>query len=225
MSSDSKTRGPIDTYDRFVRHVTRVCQDVPERRASLRRGLGRPPEQAYGMHATVAQWLPDPPGRALEYALYSVASMIAAQSRSGRRGNDTTADADPATGDTAEHSGADPDTAVGVVVQDFEPEPDHSSRTRRPSLGTALAEAVKDARMSRRAIGKATAEKRLHLLVRQDLPGVHRHLPGLVRHIRSLDVPVDWAQLIADLSWWDGYRDVVAKRWLQDYYRIVNAEE
>lgn len=219
MRTDTPARRAIDRYDTFVRHVTGLCEDVPERRASLRRGLGRPPEQAFGMHATVARWLPDREDRAEECALYSVAAMIAAQVRSGQHSERAT-DTDP--GDT-ERAAIDED-APQVSGAGGDPDPDSGGRRRRPSLGTALAAAVNATATARRPIGQATAEKRLHLLVRQDLTGVHRQLPGLVRHIRSLDAPVDWAQLIDDLRWWERGRDLVAKRWLQDFYRTLNPD-
>lgn len=220
MSADTQIRQRIDTYDRFVQHITGLCENVPERRAALRRCLGRPPEQAYGMHATVAPWLPEADDHAEEYALYSVAAMIAAQVRSGQPGTKVGTEADDDQGaERAEEGQTNPGNAADASEKEAA-----SGGVRRPhraSIGNALAQAVNGVGARRSPIGKATAEKRLHLLVRQDLPGLHRQLPGLVRHIRSLDVPIDWAQLIDDLRRWGHGRDFVAKRWLQDFYRNV----
>lgn len=221
MNTDITTRLPIKTIDKFVQHIIGLCANVPERRSSLRRGLGRPPEQAYGMHATVARWLPHQSDRAQEYALYSVAAMIAAQTRSGQRGSAARIGTDdPAT--DAFNSGIE--DGLGVVGGDHEPGTSRQWHSGRPSIGTALARAVNATAATRGRISRTTAEKRLHLLVRQDLTGLHRQLPGLVQHIRSVETPIDWARLIDDLRKWDQDRELVAKRWLQDFYRTLNPE-
>lgn len=169
-----------DKLARFVDHITTTCARDPGRRAALRRGLGRTPEQVWTMHAIVAPWLPErrylAAHRAAERAFYTVAALIAATSE-----------------------GEQPDDAG-------------------QSLGATLAHAV------RQGMNPDTAEKRLHLLVRQGMDGVHQQLPGLVRYIRSLGVAVDWAELITDLSRWGTTRgrDAVAKQWLQDFYRTSN---
>lgn len=194
----SQTR-PIDKAARFVQHITQVCERDPGRRAALRRGLGRLPEQAYTMHAIVAPWLPDQPSRAQEYALYTVAAMIAAN---------------PAGKQPKEPGGE----AVRGPADDQLAEPDGSPDVRQ-SLGVSLGMAV---RRPGRGMNEDTAEKRLHLLVRQSLPGVHRQLPGVVRHIHTLGVAIGWPQLVVDLSRWSVARDAVAKRWLQDFYRTLH---
>lgn len=182
-----------DRYDEFVRGMIKACKD-PGQRAALRRGLGRPPEQAYTMHAIVARWLPERPWPATEFAYYGVAAMIAAQARPAER----------------ERERLDEDTGERPADDEW--------RIRK-NLGVSVAWGAIRPDQDRRAVSKDTAEKRLHLLVRQGLPGVHQHLPGLVRHLRQLRVPVDWSQLIDDLSDWTRARDRVAKRWLQDFYR------
>jgi CRISPR system Cascade subunit CasB len=85
------------------------------------------------------------------------------------------------------------------------------------SFGTTLAEAV--------AADKnrfESTEARLHLLCRQRVHGVHRHLPRLIAHLQSNRVHIDWPVLLVDLSRWGTDRDRVTKRWLQDYYRTYH---
>lgn len=197
MTAATTPRGAA-RYDDFVAYIVKLCR-APGSRAALRRGLGKSPEQAYTMHSMIAWRVPATAFPATERAYYAVAAMIAAQAR-----------------DAIEES----NDALAVPVE--EPSGD-GELTPRDSLGVSFARAVARDENDRRAMKYETAEKRLHLLVRQSLPGLHRHLPGFVRHLRGLDVPVDWAQLIDDLSWWDRSRDRIAKRWLQDFYRTVQA--
>ncbi|MFF0446705.1 type I-E CRISPR-associated protein Cse2/CasB [Streptomyces sp. NPDC004609] len=70
----------------------------------------------------------------------------------------------------------------------------------------------------------AGLESRLHLMVRQDVDGLHRMLPGVLRQLGSAGVPVDHGCLLKDLIAWTWYRDSVATRWLTEYYRTVNRE-
>jgi CRISPR system Cascade subunit CasB len=189
-------------YDSFVTRIVRVCRTEPRRRSELRRGLRLPPEKAMTMHAVVAPWLPDRPTPAVERAYYTTAAMIAAQPRNAPDAEK----ADEATAATASPSEA------------TQPE----SRGRRPNLGWSLAQATHRGNGHGRGIAQDTAEKRLHLLVRQDLDGVHRQLPGAVRHLRALNVTVDWAQLMADLAGWTDNRDRITKEWLQTFYRTLD---
>jgi CRISPR system Cascade subunit CasB len=189
--------------DRFVDYVQEVCRRDAGRRAALRSGLGRIPERAYRMHAVLGPWLPEKDvvresDLARERAYYTVASLIAAQTRSAREeASEPPEDESP------------PDPAAGLG-------------RKRPSLGVTLGLAVTTGG-PKRVIAPDSAERRLHLLVRQGIDGVHRHLPALVRQLRGARVPVDWALLLDDLARWPWERDNVAKRWLQDYYRTVYA--
>ncbi|QRV39134.1 type I-E CRISPR-associated protein Cse2/CasB (plasmid) [Streptomyces californicus] len=84
----------------------------------------------------------------------------------------------------------------------------------RPNLGVALGEAV------RRDVMKAgTAESALHLMSRQSSDAVHRTLPSLTRQLLGEGIAVDWSVLLKDLSWWTQNRDVIATRWLDQYFR------
>ncbi|GGO81329.1 type I-E CRISPR-associated protein Cse2/CasB [Nonomuraea cavernae] len=172
------------------------------RRVALRRALGRSPEDptVRAAHMVVAPILPAHGDKATERAFYSVASMIAAQPRDAR--DDTAGlngDADESAQDRQEH-----DAPAAVDEQE--------------SLGATLGRAV--------ANGKAredTTESRLHLMCRQDVDGIHRHLPRLIATLRADLLPVGWVRLTVDLSRWGRERDLVTKRWLQDYYRTLHA--
>ncbi|WP_230423532.1 type I-E CRISPR-associated protein Cse2/CasB [Streptomyces radicis] len=87
------------------------------------------------------------------------------------------------------------------------------------SLGTAFAEAVAEAPGRDREMRESAAESRLNMLTRQSADGIHRSLPASVLYLRQLDVPIDWAQLLADLIAWPDHSGRIARRWLQDYYR------
>ncbi|MGW5679792.1 type I-E CRISPR-associated protein Cse2/CasB, partial [Streptomyces sp. NPDC003860] len=68
-------------------------------------------------------------------------------------------------------------------------------------------------------------EARLHLMARQDLDGLHRMLPSVLRQVDAVDtVLVDYACLLKDLLAWRWRRDSVATRWLTDHYRTINRE-
>jgi CRISPR system Cascade subunit CasB len=198
----------LEHPDRFVAYIGRICEE-PGRRAGLRRGVGHRPETAFRSHAYVAGWVvpgDSTDGRAYEakeWAYYAVAAMMAAQP--GRARRDEEADSDPADADDA------PTPAPADV-----PGP-----RLRTNLGVSLAQAVARGGTTQRVIAHDSAEKRLHLLTRQGLTGVHRHLPATVRHLRSANVPIDWAVLIVDLSRWATARDHVAKDWLQRFYRTL----
>lgn len=71
----------------------------------------------------------------------------------------------------------------------------------------------------------APQEKRLHLLCRQDLDGLYRHLPRVMALLRSQAVTPDWIGLASDLYTWGsaGGRDRIAKKWLDSYYRKLSA--
>lgn len=222
MATTATSERRLDYYERFVGHIVKVCREQPGRRSALRRGVGKRPDQAHEMHAIIAPWLRtvDPAGRhdidPEEYALYSVAAMIATQTGSGRN----------PTGDASAGAKAEEESQSGEESSEESEVSGGAARTRRPTLGTALALAVRREHPTRRAIGEEAAEKRLHLLVRQNLHGVHRQLPRVVRHIGQLNVPVDWAQLINDLRrWTPNDQRSVAKVWLQDFYRNLHPDQ
>lgn len=191
----------IDTADKYVGYLHRVARNDPGRRSALRRGLGRPVEDVVvrKAHAVVVPWLPARPGRAVESAYYSVAALIAAQ---------------PAGCQEQEKAEKVSAAAAPEAASDGQEKPKRSTT----SIGTTLGVAVRDAKLN-----SDTVEARLHLLCRQDVVGLHRQLPGLVRQLAAKEIAPDWGRLLVDLSWWERGRDRVVKRWLQDFYRAMNS--
>ena len=106
---------------------------------------------------------------AKEWAYYAVAAMMAAQPGRARRDDE-----------------ADSETADAAATTDqHRDKPTPRSGRFRPNLGVSLARAVARGATGERVIAQDSAEKRLHLLTRQGLAGLHRHLPATVRHLRS----------------------------------------
>ncbi|MDN3355837.1 type I-E CRISPR-associated protein Cse2/CasB [Actinomadura sp. DC4] len=131
-----------------------------------------------------------------EWAHYTVAALIAAQPRKMRKSPAVDGEDEIPAGDTGE-----------------------SAEPWRPNLGATLA-----------GLGGSsdrvdTVERRLHLLVRQGVPGMQRHLPGVIRLLASAQIAPDWGVLLWDLSRWHTDRNRVARRWLKDYYRDRFREE
>lgn len=157
------------------------------------------------MHALVAPLLPSSLKRDHEYAYYAVAAMIAASLR------------DQPNTDPSDEEALDVGGAEKAAAADSDAEPGD-----RPNLGQSLAWAVCRPEPGRRTMNRATAEKRLHLLVRQGYPGVYQHLAGVVRYLGGVEVQVNWGQLLDDLCQWRYRRDQVGKRWLQSYYRTLH---
>ncbi|WP_433347694.1 type I-E CRISPR-associated protein Cse2/CasB [Microtetraspora malaysiensis] len=193
----------IDTADKYVNYVKEKVKADPARRSALRRSVGRPVDDVATRkaHAVVAPWLPTDRTRpAVESAYYSVAALIAVQPRLGSQGAITESEG-LADGRSGEHAGTE------------------RQKRERPSssLGGTLGQAVQDKRLNADSV-----ESRLHLLCRQDVPGLHRMLPGLVRQLAVKDVEPDWGRLLKDLSRWEYGRDQVTKQWLQDFYRTIN---
>ncbi len=193
----------LGTHDKYVAFIRDRCR-TPGSRAALRSGLGRRPEQAHRMHPFVATWLSDGVSEGRERAYYTVAALIAAQPPDAREEDKDDGGADE-TGDKA----ATPGEAAAV---DAEKRP-----VLRPNLGHSMAEAA-----NRKDAKHESMERRLQLLARQDLDGIHNQLPPLIRYLRGKKVQVDWGQLLGDLCRWQHSRDLVAKGWLQTYYRTLN---
>lgn len=256
-----------DRARKMAEDLSALVADSPRDRAALRRTLGRDPAdpRVRPAHGIVTRYLPDPDSPetgsprgpapseaeslAVEWAFYTVAALIAAQTRDARDQAGRTEDEQDGesrdeedrdeaardeggeagrgavgaidrpidrTAETAEAApGAGPTGEDGQGQQESGPEPGSGRRrVRPPNLGAALAAAVQA-----RVVNEDTAEKRLHLLCRQSLAGVHNRLPQLVRHLRSGRVGVDWSVLTLDLARWATERDHVAKEWLQGYHR------
>lgn len=215
----------VDRRARRLVAATTASLAAPGRRSVLRRSLGRPLDHpsVHRAHGLVAQYLPEfpdgPPDssahgdvEAIERAFYTVAALIAAQPR-GARDDELARRAAAQLDETSDPAGDDQSAAA--------PEPGNLATAptawyRRDTFGRTLAQAVRTGK-----VNGETAPARLHLICRQDVAGVHRHLPRLVGHLRSDVVPVDWVRLTVDLARWGRYGDQVAKSWLQDYYRML----
>lgn len=183
-------------FDDYVEFIDRVCRE-PGARAVLRRGLRRSPDQAVTMHRYVAPWTESLDDPADEWAFYTVAALMAARPPATRR--PSPADDADQNGQTVEQSAARDEQAEVSV--------------RRPNLGATLARLGGDPDRA------DPAERRLHLLVRQELPGVQHHLPGAVRLLAAARVAPDWGLLLRDLTRWRRSRAQVSREWLQSYYR------
>lgn len=195
-------------------------------RVALRRMVGRSPEHPYARaaHAYLARYTREDDNPAVERAFYAVAAMIAAQPRDAREATDRTSSEESAEENTDEQPVDAEAASDEEPVQDVTDDPpsgagDDAETTapRGTSLGATLGQAT--------ATGKRsfdTTEARLHLLCRQGVPGIHRHLPRLVARLRADLVPIDWPELTVDLARWGSDRDLVVKQWLQDFYRVHN---
>jgi CRISPR type I-E-associated protein CasB/Cse2 len=120
--------------------------------------------------------------------------------------------------------------AVAALVAAQPPDARNDQTEQRRYLGLGQAVAVlqhhtRDGGSSARKDSTAVTvlEKRLHLLTRQTLPGLHRNLPPIVTRVRSKNIPLDWSRLLDDLARWPVFHDDISKRWLQQFYRDLPA--
>lgn len=206
ISEPPRSTDRPNRFQSYVRWVQATCGNDPGARMTLRKGLGRGLDDVRyvrGMHRLVTRWLPsggDTP-EAEQRAYYAVASLIAAQPRHSFTEDEPEPDASPEPPDAA-------------------PRPADASapgKGRGESLGIAFAKAVL-AGGGNREMRLSTAETRLHLLTRQSLDGLHRHLPSTVRFLRDAGAPIDYARLMADLADWPARQGRISRRWLQDFY-------
>lgn len=210
----------IARYDDFVGHVQTICRENPDLRAGLRRSIGRTPQQASRAHAVVGPFVLNSPWAAEERALYTVAALIAVQPRSSRDADEEykepeyreiilgNEDFGPDTSEIESDAsliGNHNETSSSV----------QKAKCRRINLGESMAYAVPE------VLSEISAERRLHILAKQSIDGMHRQLPGTIRALRGKYVPVDWAQLIADLTQLEHDPGLVSKRWLQAFYRTL----
>lgn len=82
-------------------------------------------------------------------------------------------------------------------------------------LGRCLAAAVVDKKLA-----EAAARRHMELLTKQDLDGLHLHLPGTVTLIPET---VDWVMLLRDLRDWPARGDEIARRWRQGFFHSLLA--
>ncbi len=230
------TRNGLEGPARALVAATTRALRVPADRSTLRRSLGKPPthpmvQPAHKFVAPYLRFLPDTDERdlspaekieidAVERAFYTVAALIVAQPRAARDDHLAAAAADS---DQEKQES----TAEGMSASDAAPiaAPPSAGGEQTPapwrSLGRCLADAVNKIPARDREDVYRRMEARLRLVCRQDVEGVHRHLPQLIRYLRVEQVDIDWTRLIVDLARWGGDADRVAKAWLQHYYRTV----
>ncbi|MFF3654815.1 type I-E CRISPR-associated protein Cse2/CasB [Streptomyces olivochromogenes] len=209
MTTQTATDDPAAARRRrlaaYTRWIEQICRDDPGARTALRSGLRRSLDDVPRMHRFVAPWLPQDrrASESEERAYYAVAAMIAAQPRSTYTGPEPGPESPPG----VEPGGDSPGAQQA-------PAPRYGT-----SLGLAFALAVTASPGREREMRESTAESRLNLLTRQSANGLHRHLPAAVGYLREVGVPIDWAQLLADLIAWPVHSGQISRRWLQDYYR------
>ncbi|MEU6988531.1 type I-E CRISPR-associated protein Cse2/CasB [Streptomyces sp. NPDC046324] len=220
----------LTSYDVFTSRVSEMCTR-PGQQQALRVGLGRSmDDMPCRTHAALLRHglIPDRASNADKRAYYAVAALIAARPRAERRADNTRTES------------SDPTAAAPVPGDRAKTDPDDLTTERQPnSWGTTLGEslaALTTRRTAQPAAEDATSpttqankisgvEQRLHLLVRQDIDGVHRMLPALVRQLGSAGVTVDYGRLLHDLLRWPHRRTDIATRWLEDYYRTLRRAE
>ncbi|GAA4898600.1 type I-E CRISPR-associated protein Cse2/CasB [Streptomonospora salina] len=225
---------------KLVAHVRDSVEHRPGERSALRRALGRHPDDTEirpAARRVISPHLHDlhgPQREAVERAFYAVAALIAAQPR---RARDEDIEPTPPGDDDHPPQPEAPATADDSGEADHAPGPQPSTGAVALDLGSALGNSSVEAAKARspQSSGdrdeqqEAPQEKRLHLLCRQDLDGLHRHLPRIVRFLRSERVAVDWTRLACDLATWreggTNGRNRVAKQWLDGYYRVLSIEE
>ncbi|MGA5418033.1 type I-E CRISPR-associated protein Cse2/CasB [Streptomyces pseudogriseolus] len=212
-SGEEPTR--ISRYRTFTQAVLTKCESDPGARSALRSGVRKDLDSVPRMHQVIAHLVPQNASEGAQRAYYAVAAMIAEQARRGGAAADT--DETTATQEATQTA-----EAAETVVAAQKPDKDQDYGT---SLGTAFALAVIRSPGHERTMRRSTAESRLNLLCKQGLTGLHRHLPASVRYLRSLDVPVDWARLLQDLVDWRRHSGRITRRWLQDFYRLLQEEE
>ncbi|WP_236073968.1 type I-E CRISPR-associated protein Cse2/CasB [Streptomyces tardus] len=198
-------------YDRFTDFVEHRCSTDPGARKALEKGVGKDLDSVPSMHVVIAHLVPTA-SASTERAYYAVAAMIAEQARRQQvPGPDTTL----------------PDESSGDAPLPAAEEPPAAARQEDygTSLGATFAAAVAEVPGMRRSMRRGSAESYLNALCKHQINALHRHLPHQVRHLRSLEIPVDYGRLLQDLIDWPQYSGRITRRWLQDFYRALNEED
>ncbi|MEV8391814.1 MULTISPECIES: type I-E CRISPR-associated protein Cse2/CasB [unclassified Streptomyces] len=219
----------LEGHDAFVRAVRTECR-VPGSQQALRHALGKPVDEVPARtHAVLLRngLLPDGTKGDARRAHYAVAALIAARPRAERVADQEPQQEQEKTEETAEPNSREASSGSADLA------------TQKPKFkpgGTSLGESLALATIrrdpdsvTRGEAGSDThkvsgLESRLHLMARQDLDGIHRMLPSVMRQLGSAEVPIDYACLLNDLTAWRWYRGSVTTRWLTDYYRSLNHE-
>lgn len=231
-----RSRDPdLAKYDEFADRVRRLCRDSPGAQSALRAGLGKPvTEVPARVHAAllrpglIREDTGDRGYADKERAYYAVAALIAARPRAQRLSDDPDAPGPGAEGDPPGVAAQAPPPSESGAGGTGPAVPAHGGvvtvfRQHGTSLGESFALAV--GHRSPDQLKAGPAESRLHLLVRQDIDGAHRMLPGVLRWLGSSGVVPDYACLLRDLAAWRYGRDAVSTRWLQEFYRSLRRQE
>ncbi|MGW4496460.1 type I-E CRISPR-associated protein Cse2/CasB [Streptomyces sp. NPDC004376] len=181
--------------DRFVKHVHDLCADN-RTRAELRRGIGLPVERCNYAHRYLVPFISRTYKEGITRDRRHAYYVVAALIAGRPR---AARDAEP------------PGWSEGQPPADW---------YARPNLGASLGQAV-----AKGVLKEGSAESTLHLMTRQTAEAVRTGLPALVRQLANGGVPVDWTVLLEDLANWNRYHDRVATRWLESYFRALNAED
>lgn len=219
--------------DRMAKRLSTQVVEEPAIRATLRRAVGKEVTDpaVLPVHGFVTPYLPDPSGESetyeryrfpetgIERAFYTVAALIAGQTRQARDQGAKEDSEETATSDGTHEAKAAEEEPPSTDTPSANGDPPSRS-PRRLNLGATLGKAV-----TKGELNADTTESRLHLLCRQSVEGVHKQLPRLVMHLRGKEAPLDWGLLVLDLARWGGDRDAVAKEWVQGYHRLIQAEE
>ncbi|GAA5064810.1 type I-E CRISPR-associated protein Cse2/CasB [Streptomyces similanensis] len=211
--SAAPTTPRLAGYRRFTTAVLCLSESDPGARSALRSGVRKDLDAVPRMHRVIAHLVPPHTSETTQRAYYAVAAMIAEQARRQQG-----AAADDTAPDTASQSESPAQNQQAAAPALAEPA-DDTARDHGTSLGASFAVAVLTGPGRDRQMRRGTAESRLNILCKQQVSGLHRHLPASVRYLRSLDVPVDWARLLQDLVDWPQHSGRVTRRWLQDFYR------
>lgn len=76
----------------------------------------------------------------------------------------------------------------------------------------------------------SSLEKRFVALLGADAEGLPVHLRRVFSLLKAEELPVDYCQLLQDLSWWlnprleQSRRDALRQGWAREFYRIIAAE-
>jgi CRISPR system Cascade subunit CasB len=86
-----------------------------------------------------------------------------------------------------------------------------------PNLGASLAKLQKTEK--RKAESADSAERRFVALLNCHRDDLGQHLRRMVGLLRSKDIPIDWAQLLADVKGWNWESRSVQRAWGRAFWR------
>lgn len=222
----------------LVKEVQDSVRHRPGERAALRRSLGIAPADlarvrpvacrvvvphiaAFDNELGEERKLRPRQRDSLERSFYTVAALVAHQPRFAEDTDDEEPEAQGEAAETGEGGSAtgqrrkeeEIDLGVALAISALRQSSDRQGERGDP----------RDLGSDQRWV--APQEKRLHLLCRQDLDGLYRHLPRVMGLLRSQTVTPHWITLAGDLYAWGspGSRDRIAKKWLDSYYRTLSA--